>query len=127
MHVLDTSAVIALLVGEPGADRVQALLPDVVISAVNWAEVVGFYARAGYSEPEIADVLRAGPRIPVRAADAVTAASAGRLVPATRHLGLSLGDRFCLALAIQERTTVLTGDRAWGQLAIEGLTVELIR
>ncbi|MDP1833150.1 MAG: hypothetical protein Q8K67_13910 [Geothrix sp.] len=31
----------------------------------------------------------------------------------TRPLGLSLGDRCCLALAERERAAVLTVDRAW--------------
>ena len=31
----------------------------------------------------------------------------------TRPLGLSLGDRCCLALAERERAMVLTTDRAW--------------
>ena len=41
MTVLDTSAVLALLRDEPGADAVAAALPSSALSAANLAEVVG--------------------------------------------------------------------------------------
>lgn len=40
------------------------------------------------------------------------------LRPITKHFGLSLGDRACLALAIQENATVVTADRDWARLDI---------
>ena len=51
---------------------------------------------------------------------------AGALRLATRHLGLSLGDRACLALAEREQLPILTGDGAWALLDI-GLDIRLIR
>lgn len=42
-----------------------------------------------------------------------------RLRAATRHLGLSLADRACLALAQRLKLPVLTTDRAWAQLQID--------
>lgn len=38
--ILDASALLAFLHDEPGADRVQRVLEEAVVSAVNWAEVV---------------------------------------------------------------------------------------
>jgi len=50
-------------------------------------------------------------------------------VPLTRHLGLSLGDRSCLALARSRGITVVTADRAWREIDAEelGVPVEVIR
>lgn len=41
MSVLDTSAVLAVIHGETGADTVEASPPGALMSAVNLAEVVG--------------------------------------------------------------------------------------
>jgi len=55
--------------------------------------------------------------------DAVTI---GRLRPATRGLGLSLGDRACLALGLRLGLPALTADGAWAGVSV-GVRVELIR
>jgi PIN domain nuclease of toxin-antitoxin system len=54
------------------------------------------------------------------------ALEAGSLVAQTREFGLSLGDRACLALAIDRKATVYTTDRAWAELGL-GIRVEVIR
>jgi PIN domain nuclease of toxin-antitoxin system len=51
---------------------------------------------------------------------------AGNLRPLTKHKGLSLGDRACLALAIQQRATVLTVDKAWAEIDV-GVKIEVVR
>jgi PIN domain nuclease of toxin-antitoxin system len=51
---------------------------------------------------------------------------AGNLRPLTKHKGLSLGDRACLALAIQQKATVLTADRAWAEINV-GVKIEVVR
>jgi len=51
---------------------------------------------------------------------------AGMLRPLTRHLGLSLGDRTCLALGEFLRLPVMTADRAWGELDME-IEVQIVR
>jgi hypothetical protein len=48
--------------------------------------------------------------------DAATSLRSASLRPATRLLGLSLGDRCCLALAQERGATVITADRAWAGL-----------
>jgi ribonuclease VapC len=50
----------------------------------------------------------------------------GLLREQTKSLGLSFGDRACLALAERLGISVLTSDRAWGRLAL-GVTVVVIR
>lgn len=51
---------------------------------------------------------------------------AAELRQITRPHGLSLGDRACLALAIQRHATVYTTDRVWKNLPLE-IKVEVIR
>ena len=47
-------------------------------------------------------------------------------MPHTRALGLSLGDRACLALGLRGGLPVLTADHAWQQLTL-GVVVQVIR
>jgi PIN domain nuclease of toxin-antitoxin system len=48
------------------------------------------------------------------------------LIAQTRPFSLSLGDRACLALALQRQATVYTTGRAWKNLDL-GIKVEVIR
>lgn len=61
--------------------------------------------------------------VPFGEADALASAE---LRTSTRHAGLSLADRACLALAIRENAPVITADRAWARLDL-GLDIQLIR
>ncbi|HEY5070785.1 MAG TPA: type II toxin-antitoxin system VapC family toxin [Caulobacteraceae bacterium] len=125
--VLDASALLTALRGEPGAERVQASLDGAVMSTVNLAEVAGHYARAGARREDIADLL-AGLPIIFAEPDEALAIDAGVMRRLTDRAGLSLGDRFCLALAKRSGARALTADRAWKALgAILGVEVELIR
>src|SRR5206468_4771884 len=96
--VLDASALLALLLAEPGAEKVRAVLADAVISAVNFSEVVGHYTRNGVGQVQVRQVLDPLPleRVPF---DAELAFAAGMLLPTTKPAGLSFGDRACLVLA----------------------------
>jgi PIN domain nuclease of toxin-antitoxin system len=125
--VLDASALLALLLDEPGASRVTALLDDAAISAVNLSEVVGQYAGRGIPVSEIRTMLSLF-SIQIVPFDDALAFDAGLLVPKTRSARLSLGDRACLALARQLGSTALTADRSWSRIArAVGVEVELIR
>jgi ribonuclease VapC len=123
--VLDASALLALVHGEPGAARVAAVLDRAAISAVNLAEVV---SRLAERDRPPTDIRRQLSRLPldVIPVDEDLGYAAGFLRPATRHLGLSLGDRICLALAARLGATALTADRAWTQLATN-VRIDLLR
>jgi PIN domain nuclease of toxin-antitoxin system len=114
--VLDASALLAILSQEPRARRWEDTVPDAALSAVSLSEVVAKLADVGMSEREIHDSLDLG--MTVVPFDAALAHAAGLLRPKTRSLGLSLGDRACLALAMQMGLPVVTADRAWGQLQL---------
>ena len=45
----------------------------------------------------------------------------------TKHLGLSLGNRACLALGQIMQLPIYTANRVWSQVKIEGVEVRLIR
>lgn len=110
--VLDASALLAFLQGEPGADRVEEDLDGAVVGAANWAEVAQKVCAAG-ADWGIASGLLLSYRLtvePVSVADAEAAAAMWR-----RGSGLSLGDRLCLGLAERLGATALTADRAWGE------------
>jgi len=98
-HVLDASALLAVMFGEPGAEPILEILPGAVIGAVNLAEVVAKLQERGVPDAEI-DRNIAELDLPVIPFDAGQAMSAGKLRTRTRGLGLSLGDRACLALAM---------------------------
>ena len=124
--VLDTSALLALIRAEPGADKVAVRRRDAIMSVVNFAETVGVLIRTGATHD---DATRKVAALVPRVIDATLshASEAAALVPQTSAAGLSLGDRFCLALARAEGFPVLTADRAWSGLKLDGIEIELIR
>lgn len=126
MTVLDASAVLALIHGEPGADAVAEVLPGARIGAANLAEVVGKLVDLGAEAKRVRGLLAAaGVTVESVTADDAELAGALREVPGGRRL--SLGDRCCLALAVRARpTAVITADRAWVDLDLP-VDVQLIR
>jgi ribonuclease VapC len=113
-YVLDASAVLCLLQEEKGAERVARALPA-VIGAVNYSEVVGKLVEAGIDEAAV-DGLIDKLQLKVTPFDRTQARLAGSLRATTRKLGLSLGDRACLALAAAQGATALTCERSWAKL-----------
>jgi ribonuclease VapC len=115
--VLDASALIALLWEEPGAEVVEPLLGQSVVSAVNWAEVLQRYRAHGISaagKRESVEALGIGVE-PFTADDADVVAE---LWQPTRAAGLSLADRACLALARRLGLAACTADRAWAKVDV---------
>lgn len=123
--VVDSSVVLAVLRNEEGSERAVLALADGHLSSVNAAEVVTRLIDLGY-EPDRAVSTLSRTRLSVVPFDEELALLAGRLHTVTRHRGLSLGDRACLALAIREKATALTADRNWAELDLP-CKVELIR
>jgi len=123
--VLDASALLAHLRGEPGGDLVADRLSGGMICAVNWAEVIQKLVDDGLGDETIRIAL-GDLSIDIVGFDIALAEEAGRLRRATPQGGLSLGDRACLALARRERSPVLTADRAWAELDLD-IEVVLIR
>lgn len=123
--ILDASALLALLKDEPGSDMVAATIPGAAISAVNLAEVVGKLVDAGLSEDSARDATL-GLGLDIHPFDANAAFLTGGLRGKTREAGLSLGDRACLALAIEKSLPVITADRSWKSLKV-GVTVRIVR
>lgn len=118
-YVLDASALLALLQGEPGSEKVaQAIKEGTVMSAVNLAEVVSKLSDLEIPEEIIQVVIDI---LPVTIVDfnAVYAHKVGLLRSLTKHVGLSLGDRACLALAMQLQLPAVTGDKAWKKLSLD--------
>ena len=124
--VLDTSALLAILFGEPGAEKVEVHLAHARMSSVNLAEAVSRVIDKGGPREDVASGLLSMLGGGVDPFDAEQAISTGSLRPATRAAGLSLGDRACLALALSLDAPVLTADRAWAGLDI-GARIEVVR
>lgn len=130
-YVLDASVLLAWLFNEPGADRVDEILPQgAVIHTVNWAEVLSKLAERGLSPQSVeADLTERGvlhQALNIDAGQLGDAQAVAALRPLTRSQGLSLGDRYCLALGQRLGATVLTADKSWRTLPLD-VTVELLR
>ncbi len=123
--VLDASALLAYLHGEPGGERVEGHIADFCISSVNWSEVVQKALAKGVDVTSMTQWLR-GLDLRIEAFTEAQAETAAHLWLKTRNLGLSLADRACLALALDKSLPVLTTDRAWQQLRLE-LEVHVVR
>ena len=126
-YVLDASALLTLVLAEPGSEKVLKLLETghCSMSAVNYAEVVAKLNEVGMADDEIVAILD-GLRIRIEPFDHEQARRCGLLRRATRTLGLSLGDRACLQLAAALRAVAVTSDRTWLR-ARTGARVELLR
>jgi PIN domain nuclease of toxin-antitoxin system len=131
--VLDASALLAYLQGEPGAERVAGALASsggAAMSTINWAEVLSKLADVGEEPEGVSRRLResglVGAALRIVPADEELAFEMARLRPPTRTAGLSLGDRACLALGRLTGSSVLTADRSWAALSL-GVKITLVR
>lgn len=123
--VIDASAVLAVLLEEPQADLVEPYLAGGVIGAVNLSEVVAKLQERGMPDDAIDQALG---HVDLEAVpfDEAQAMAAGKLRGPTRRVGLSLGDRACLALALARGVPAITVDRGWAGLEV-GVEVVVAR
>jgi PIN domain nuclease of toxin-antitoxin system len=124
-HVIDASALLAILNQESGAEQWTDAVIDGVMSAVNLSEVIARLADAAMPEEDIRKVIEPLD-LEVAPFDSHQAWTAGLLRSATKAAGLSLGDRACLALGRTMKLPVLTADQAWKSLRV-GVQVKLLR
>lgn len=126
--VLDASALLAYLRDETGSDAVESVLSrgGGVVSTVNYAEVVGKLLESGVPEPSVRIVMD-NLELHIAAMDEIQAWETGLLRMESRALGLSLGDRACLALARSKKLPAMTADKQWGKLALVDLEIMSIR
>ena len=125
--VLDSSAVLAMVFGEPGGAKVHAAIVSplhaISMSAVNWCEVL---TKLGQKSPimtaeRLAAILPGVEVVPFGRAEAEQAAYLAKKCP-----DISLGDRACIALASFLDSTAWTTDRIWAQLPV-GAKLEMLR
>ena len=99
-------------------------MPDAAISTVNLSEVIAKLTERDMPESDIRQALN-GLSLEVLPFVEAQARLAGMLRPQTAKAGLSLGDRACLALAVELQLPAMTADRAWADLPA-GIEVTVI-
>ena len=113
LPLFDTSALLAFIYEEPGADLVEQHLADGgMISAVNWSELGQKILHHNLGWAHISQQLKAVGLIvqPVTEEDAEGAAllwEAGA--------GLSIADRLCLSMGQRLEIPIITADKAWAK------------
>jgi ribonuclease VapC len=123
--VADASAILGALKNEPFSNLDPRRLVGATISAVNLCEVLSKLHDDGLNDAQ-AHAAVSTMDLRVVPFDEHQARAAARLRSVTRHLGLSLGDRACLALGERLRCAVVTADRVWASLDI-GVNIMVIR
>jgi ribonuclease VapC len=129
MYVMDASALLALMQGERGSDVVDKLIQDqeCIASSVNIAEVGTRLIDKGLAPAHLARTLQQLDVQPIDF-DLEQATLCASLRLSTKHVGLSLGDRACLALTQLVKGTAVTADSAWTDVAdAAGVKVLMIR
>jgi ribonuclease VapC len=125
--ILDASALITVLADEIGQEVVIPLLPKAIMSSVNVAEVAKFLIESkGVTKTDTVSIITnlIERIIPF---DQELAFLSADITNKTRSLGLSLGDRACIALGMLTASPIYTADKAWKHLQLENLNVQLIR
>lgn len=124
--VLDASAILAVLFQERGAENLtEEILQSAVASTVNLAEVQTKLVKMGRTaEDAWEDTLSLDTAAATYTSE--HAKIAGSLIAKTEKLGLSLGDRSCLALAIALKAPVYTTEQLWKNLKV-GVPIHVIR
>jgi ribonuclease VapC len=125
LAVLDSSAVLALLQSEVGSVVVASVVHGALLSSVNLAEIyTKAVLRGSGGLPAWNSILSL--RCEICPLTQEQARLTGELAATTKLYGLSLGERACLALAIERKARAYTTDRTWKKLSL-GVEIEVIR
>ena len=122
--VVDSSALLAVVQRERGAEAVESVEGDLIVSPVILAETLSIAAERGFDVAAVEqDLMNMGLKI-----YNVVDEDVRRVVEmhGLAKLNISLADRFCLALAQRLGLPTLTGDRAWARLELP-IEVRLFR
>lgn len=124
--VLDASALLAFLQQEKGSEKVEEHLSKSIMSTVNVSETIAVLSQIGIHSEEAVNIITNLIKeiIPF---DTHQAHLAANLRKHTKHLGLSLGDRACLALAESLNCKVLTADKIWNKLNLDSIAIAFVR
>jgi PIN domain nuclease of toxin-antitoxin system len=124
--VLDASAILAVIHGEAGQEKLtRELLAGAIASTVNLAEVQAKLVSRGWTPVEAWEDATS----PIREAIPFSkqhAKIAGSLVSLTHHVGLSVADRACLALGMALNAPIYTADKTWKGLKLN-VRIHVIR
>ena len=123
--VFDASAILALLRRESGHEEIEGFLEGSRVSAVNLCEAATKLEEEGNPADEVAVALDAL-NLTVVPFSTPLALRAASLRNPTKHVGLSLGDRACLATAIDLGLPAVTTDRIWTKLDL-GIPIHVVR
>ena len=115
--VLDASAILAYLKGEPGAPLARRWMSTGFVSSVNWSEVLQKAVTQGGDFPDLIALPRRTGLVVV-GFDEGLAGVAASLYPIGKPIGMSFADRACIATAADLGLAVLTSDRRWSDIAL---------
>jgi PIN domain nuclease of toxin-antitoxin system len=116
--VFDSSAIIALFAKEKGFELIKTYLKDAIISSVNAAEVYKYCIEIQNLTSDEAENLFKLLGIKIINFSNEQALITAKLVSKTKNFGLSLGDRACIALAMVEKSSVITCDSIWQKVNV---------
>ena len=126
-YIMDASAVVAVANQEPHFPELQTMFIDSIITTINLAEALTVIIRKYEIDPdtvwnELSNFVQN--HYPIN--DELTY-EVVKMTPYAKPYGLSLGDRYCLALAKHLRLPVYTADKIWKNLEEPlGIIVNLI-
>jgi ribonuclease VapC len=115
-HLLDASALLALIFDEPGAGSVAEVIDDSAIHAVNLAEVMRKLVSLGIPVVEVIARIEELNLELIEALGMDRVFDIARLAPEAKRLGLSLGDCVCLVVAGSFDVTAVTAERRWSEV-----------
>lgn len=119
-YVLDSSALLAFINQEPGAEIVEQYLPNAIMSSVNIAEVVAVLSSVDIPEDVINNVIQ-DLDIEVIDFDLEQAMRTGFLRKTTKSAGVSFGDRACINLSLYKNLPAVTADKVWSSLNLNNI------